>query len=48
MMLGPVTKIGLYLGENISHFILDLLILNCLADNLTEMLSLQLVILSGA
>lgn len=39
MMVEPVTKIGLYLGKNISYFILDVLILNCLTDNITEMLS---------
>ena len=47
MMVGPVTEIGLYLGENTSHFILDMVILNCLADNLAEILSWQLVLLSG-
>lgn len=45
-MVGPVSKVGLYLGENISHFILDMLIWKCLSDNLTEMLSGQLIILS--
>ena len=47
MMVGPVTKIGLYLGENISHFVLDMMILSCLEDNLEEVVSWQLVLLFG-
>lgn len=46
-MVGPITKTELYLGGNISHFVLDMLILNCMADNLAEVLGWPLVLLFG-
>lgn len=46
-MVGPISKLELYLGGNISHFVLDMLILNCMADNVAEVLGWQLVLLFG-